>query len=125
MSTAAAEPVLTAVRRVPWRTPATSPKARASVRSPADSGVADRRAMRLAAYRSLGSARHQAAALTTGLPTIRRLGAFGTGLPPTWQWRFVTGRCTRFHRAHEQTEPEGRGLRTSGWLIPSSDRPRL
>jgi len=32
--------------------------------------AANRRAMRLTAYRSTGSARHQAAALATGLPTI-------------------------------------------------------
>ena len=28
---------------------------------------------------------------------------------PVWQCRSVTGRCTWFHRAHERTEPEGRG----------------
>jgi hypothetical protein len=28
---------------------------------------------------------------------------------PAWQWRFVTGPCTSFYRAHERTEPEGRG----------------
>ena len=66
ISTAArVEPVVTAVRRVPWRTSTTSPKAHASVRSPADSGVPDRPAKRLAAYRSPGSARHQAAALAS------------------------------------------------------------
>jgi hypothetical protein len=37
------------------------------------------------------------------------LARLGPACRPAWQWRLVTGRCTRFHRAHEQTEPEGRG----------------
>ena len=36
------------------------------------------------------------------------LARLGPACRPAWQWRFVTSRCTRFHRAHEQTEPEGR-----------------
>jgi hypothetical protein len=37
------------------------------------------------------------------------LARLGPACRAAWQWRLVTGRCTRFHRAHEQTEPEGRG----------------
>lgn len=47
------------------------------------------------------------------------LDALGPACRPPWQWRLAIGRCTRFHRAHERTEAEGRAVRTSGWVIPA------
>src|SRR5260370_27471239 len=66
------------------------------------------------------------ASIVTGLePESAQSGGFlarsGRGCRPEWQWRLVTGRCTRFHRADEQTEPEGRGC-ANGRLADS--RPR-
>src|SRR2546427_11345053 len=47
------------------------------------------------------------------------LARLGPACRPAGQWRLATGRCTPSHRTQEQTEPEGRGVRTSGWLIPT------
>ena len=79
------------------------------------------------------NARIRTASIVTGLePESAQSGGLARSGPacrPAWQWRLVTGRCTRFHRAHEQTDPDGRGCANerladsalvpcAAWILP-------